>query len=373
MVTFKTDRSAANYTTLLTVDQYPKKHADHRLPRDEIKVLPLVDVYFCTGIRSDFNEVNMTQLNLNAPNNSANHLNNNPFDGLIGESIAAQTLRQMARLAATSYHTLSLTGPQGSGKAFVARIVHSGSSRGDRPFYSVDCTTLHDTDILQNLVDLAGGGTLFLQRIDHLPPALQLELLRLLEGKAQQDFRLITATDQCLSSLISAGQFRSDLYCRMLTLNIPLPPLHRRKEDIIALIQYFLNDLVATDRFTPNSEALRLLMQHSWPGNIRELRSVVARTGLFHPGARVGEKTIAKMLAMGRPVRHAGIRHGRIAQNTAQPGFNLKSYLEIEEQRFLATALEQTNGNITDAAALAGMKRSTFIDRMQQYGLDNKP
>jgi sigma-54 specific flagellar transcriptional regulator A len=317
---------------------------------------------------------------------------------IIGDSSAAHSLRQMAALAAATESPLLLTGPTGSGKTVTARAVHAASAHRNGPFIAVNCSTLtnenaafsvfginaahtHNPDYDGSMFAQARGGTLFLDAISDLPMDLQAILEKLLEGadmpgmekrRSPKDYvRIIASSNQCLASLIGQDLFRQDLFYNLSLLTIPVPPLRQRRDDIPAWIDYFLMNTPLADHFTLDRAAIELLDAHYWPGNIRELRNVVARACLFHPGGPIGVRRMGALLNMGQPSRQTSVIAEPKSYSVAiTPGFNLKSYLDEEEMRFIQSALVQTNGVVQHAADLSGIKRTTFIEKMKRHGIN---
>jgi sigma-54 dependent transcriptional regulator, flagellar regulatory protein len=322
-----------------------------------------------------------------------------PSDNIIiGDSVAAHSLRQMTALAAAADSPLLLTGPSGSGKKVTAHAVHAASARRNRPFITVNCSTLaeenaaltifgiseahsHNLENHESMFAMARGGTLFFDEIADLSLELQAILERLLEGadipgmgkrRDPQDYvRIVASTSRCLASLIGEDLFRQDLFYSLSLLTIPVPPLRQRRDDIAELIDYFLMDRPAEDHFTLDGAAMQLLEAHYWPGNIRELRNIVARACLFHPGGPIGARRMSALLNMGQPSRQVSASVEPKSQTvTIEPGFNLKSYLDDEEMRFIQSALIQTHGIVQHAADLSGIKRTTFIEKMKRHGIN---
>jgi sigma-54 dependent transcriptional regulator, flagellar regulatory protein len=317
---------------------------------------------------------------------------------IIGDSIAAHSLRQMAALAAASDGPVLLTGPSGSGKTVTARAVHAASAQRNRPFVTVNCSTLSSDDAVLSVFGInaayvynplnngsmfaqAAGGTLYLDEIADLPADAQAILEKLIEGadipgmqkrRNQKDYvRIIASTSQCLASLIGEDMFRQDLFYSLSLLTIPVPPLRQRRDDIAGLIDYFLMDRPSADHFTLERAAQQILEAHYWPGNIRELRNLVARSCLFYPGGPISASRMAALLNMGQPSRHAAVTIEQKSNSVAiEPGFNLKAYLDDEEMRYIQTALTQSKGIVQHAADLSGIKRTTFIEKMKRHGIN---
>lgn len=319
-----------------------------------------------------------------------------PDNIIIGDGSAAHCLRQMVALAASSDSAILLTGSTGSGKTVAARAIHAASPRRNNPFVAVNAASLNGEHAIERLFGIAAsgtecgretlfrqaeGGTLYFDEIANLPLEIQALLEqwishRLLPGisaDAAGGFRIIAASSQCLASMIGAGSFRQDLFYHLSLLSIPIPPLRHRREDIPVLIDYFQMDKPAETRFIPESSALQLLSAYHWPGNIRELRNLVARACLFHPGQPVGTRRMGALLHMGQPTRTAKMADAIPPDSSAmKASFNLKAHLEQEEYHFIVSALRQAKGTVQHAADMSGVKRTTFIEKMKRHGINRR-
>ncbi len=230
------------------------------------------------------------------------------FSGIVGNSPAMQEVFRLIQRVANSSATVLIQGESGTGKEMVARAIHRNSGRANRPFVAVSCAALPET-LLENELfgheknaftgatsqqpgrfELADKGTLFLDEIGDVPPGIQVKLLRVLQERAFErlggtktirvDVRLIAATNRDLRKLVQEGRFREDLYYRLEVVQIYLPPLRERKEDIPLLVEHFLKRYnEENDRriqgVTP--EAMEMLMGYDWPGNVRQLENVIQR------------------------------------------------------------------------------------------------
>jgi DNA-binding NtrC family response regulator len=306
-------------------------------------------------------------------------------DGLpvmLGESRAMQPVHRLMEKIAPSDANVLITGEHGTGKEVVARWLHAASPRAGRPLVTVNAGGLSEgvfesemfghvrgafTDAKTDRVgcfELADGGTLFLDEIANVPLAQQAKLLRALEnGEVQRvgssktrhvDVRVIAATNADVSQLVADGRFREDLLYRLNTVEIRIPPLRNRKEDVPLLANHFLRQQAerygkAVRDFTP--EAMRALLEHAWPGNVRELRHVVERAVLLTPGASV---TIEDVELRAKPA--------------AGPALE-EMTLEDAERWLITRALQRHEGNVSRAADALGVSRSALYRRLQQYGI----
>lgn len=328
--------------------------------------------------------------------------NSHANDVIIGDSVAAQSLRQMAALAAGSDSPILITGPRGCGKETAARAIHASSARRNGPFIKVNCGAKSFENILardfQASVDTpprpdgalenAHLGTLYLSDIDEMCVDVQLLIWRLLSLQPTKrapepfgpalDIRVIAATSQSVAHKVSEGTFRQDLYYRLASLTLPVPPLRQRREDIAILIDYFQREQSPGQRFTIDWAAQQALCGHSWPANIRELRHLVARTCAFHPGQIIGSHRMRSLLAMGQTAARKADRGGRANgpvfgnDGPIAGGFSLKAHLADEELRYLQSALEQAKGIVQHAADITGMKRTTFLEKMRRHGMERR-
>jgi DNA-binding NtrC family response regulator len=302
---------------------------------------------------------------------------------LIAESRAMQpVLRLMERVAPSDAHVL-ITGEHGTGKEVVARWLHAASKRAGRPFVAVNAGGVSEgvfeselfghvkgafTDAKADRAgcfELAEGGTLFLDEIANMPLGQQAKLLRVLQtgeyhpvGSSRvrrADARFLAATNVDVQKEVAEGRFREDLLYRVNTVELHLPPLRERREDIPPLVAFFARRLASrygqpARGFSP--DAMQALLEHGWPGNVRELEHVVERALLLARGPQVeGED-----LALVRP-RTEG--DGRLEQMT----------LEEVERHLIQRALARSRGQVSDAARALGLSRSALYRRLQYYGL----
>lgn len=302
-------------------------------------------------------------------------------DRIIGESPGVVELRRRIEKVAASPMAVLIRGESGTGKELVAEAIHKASPRAGGPLVAVNCASIDQARAESDLFGHERGaftgadsrhagyfqqaheGTLFLDEIGELPLECQAKLLRALEtrtirpmkGKERVvDVRLIAATNRDLLAEVTAGRFREDLYYRVAAVVIEAPPLRARPGDIPLLARHFLDCLaVSTQRpVRLSAGALRALEEFPWPGNVRQLRSVVEAA--FHMAD--GDEIMPAHLSLPR---------GTIDKGLADDGFNL----ELMEKRLMAKALEHTAGNLTKAAELMGIHRETLGIKARKHGL----
>jgi transcriptional regulator with GAF, ATPase, and Fis domain len=309
---------------------------------------------------------------------------------MVGASAALQAIIGQVRRVATTKATVLVRGESGSGKELVARAIHDSSDRRGNPFVCLNCAALSETLLESELFghekgaftgaterkvgkfEAAHRGTLMLDEIGEMSPAIQAKFLRVLEGhpfervggsvRVQVDVRVVAATNRDLEKAVSAGEFRRDLYFRLKVVEILVPPLRRRPEDIEAIAVHFLGRFSQeTGRrirgFTP--AALEALRTYHWPGNIRELRNVVERAVVLAPQEwiDVSDVSLSHLAAPGdtdKPV-------------VSKPGAFVPTTIEEMERRHVLTTLEAVGGNKTKAAAILGIERSTLDRKLAKW------
>ncbi len=312
--------------------------------------------------------------------------------GFIGDSAAAKALLKRLYQAARTSMPVLLTGETGTGKEVAARLIHQWSTRVKRTFVPINCAAIPN-ELMEGelfgytkgafsgavrdydgLMMAAEGGTVFLDEIDDTPHSLQVKLLRVLEDRVvsrlgesvwhKVDFRILAATNRDLRVLIAAGTFGEDVYERLATVSIELPPLRERTEDLKALVNQLVEKFYAEDEGatrarvrTVSREAFAALAAYPWPGNIRELRNVVY-------GALVAKRAGEALLASDLPGRLLRKEPGvggsgvcnpaEVARRVAEGTMNLKAELETLERLALTEALRRSRGNSAEAARLLG-------------------
>lgn len=277
--------------------------------------------------------------------------------GLVGATPAMQKVHALAHNAAPSLTTVLLVGETGTGKSALARVIHSLSDRAAQPFVSMDLrgTPAPSEADLRAHFERAAGGTLVLDEISALSPAMQAELLRIIQEKLF-DVRLIVSTEKDLADEVRANRFREDLYYRLNVVEIDLPPLRLRAGDVLLLAEHFMRKVAflnhkALDGFT--DAAREKILRHDWPGNVRELESAVERAVMVCRGMRID----ATDLPFDRSAQTAlGVR---------VPGSTMA---DLEKYAILRT-LEACGGSTTKTAEMLGISIRTIQYRLHQYGL----
>jgi DNA-binding NtrC family response regulator len=307
------------------------------------------------------------------------------FDNLVGKSPAMRAVFEKVRLVADTRSTVLITGESGTGKELVARAIHHNSGRRQKPFVAVNCAAIPETLIESELFghekgaftgaterraglfQAAQGGTLFIDEVGEMRPGAQSKLLRALESRrvlpvgsnreVEVDARLVAATNRELHEEVKKGNFREDLYYRLKVVEIRLPPLRERPEDIPLLVRFFLDE-IARETGRPvrdiSPEALDLLVAYDWPGNVRELRNLLEGVVVLSTRERLETGDLPEHL-----------RRGTEARAVIRAGMTLT---EIEKEAIRRT-LEQTDGRRTEAAKLLGLSVRTLQRKIKEYEL----
>ncbi len=322
-------------------------------------------------------------LALAAPAAAAPHADEGWRAGIISRSSRMADLLAEAWMVAQSEASVLLRGDSGTGKEMLARAIHQAGARAQRPFIAINCGAIPEalleselfghvkgafTDAVANhkgLIQAADGGTLLLDEIGDMPPALQVKLLRVLQERAVRpvgssqshpvDVRIVSATHRDLDAAMAAGQFREDLYYRLNVVALTLPTLAERREDIPLLANHFLSKLAAKygrrlSGFAP--EALKTLITAAWPGNVRQLYNVVEQVCALATTPLVPLALVQRALRV--------------------PSVQVLSYAEAKqrfERDYLVGLLKLTDGNVADAARLAQRNRTEFYRLLQKHEL----
>jgi two-component system response regulator AtoC len=317
------------------------------------------------------------------------------FGNIIGSSPAMQQVFSMMRKVADTKATVLITGESGTGKELVARALHYNSRRGERPLVAVNCAAIPPTLIeaelfgaakgaytgsdrlRKGLLEEADGSTLFLDEVGELPLDMQAKLLRALqEGEIKRvgenlprkvDVRFLAATNRNLAKEVEAGKFREDLFYRLNVIQIPIPPLRERPEDIPLLCAHFLEAAaqrleVEPKRLSP--QALEMIRQAPLKGNVRELENILEQATVMGEGPVIGPED----LPLGAPASRAGIK---VAVPPEEEDLKkvLKTISRLAEEQVIRRVLDRVDGNRTQAAERLGISRRALITKIRELGL----
>jgi DNA-binding NtrC family response regulator len=309
---------------------------------------------------------------------------------MVGGSPAMERLRDLIRRAGPSEGRVLVSGENGTGKELVARALHEGSRRRDRPFVKLNCAAVpaelieselfgHERGAFTGAVtarkgkfELADGGTLFLDEVGDMPPAMQAKVLRVLQENEFErvgghatlrcDVRVIAATNRDLAEEVGAGRFREDLFYRLAVVPVHVPPLRERREDVPALAARFLAEACERNGRRPMTlgrEALAALQAHPWPGNVRELRNLVERMAILVDGPEISADDVASVLPGARRPRPERYRSGA----------SFHDLVEEAEREILLGALAEHGENVSEAARALGLERSHLYKKMRALGV----
>lgn len=319
---------------------------------------------------------------LEAENRKLQTASQSGLEGIIGTSRPMlDTCRLVEKVSPTSA-TILLLGETGTGKELIAHAIHQLSARRDGPLVAINCAAIPENLLEAELfgyekgsytgaykqtrgkIELASGGSVFLDEIGDMPLALQSKLLRFLQEREVEriggretipvDVRIICATHQDLPALIADGRFREDLYYRINEVTIPLPPLRERAEDLPLLARYFLEQAArrhGRDVRGFTSKAVRVIQAHPWHGNVRELENVVNSAVIMAEGKRIRPEEL------------------RLGSTIDEGSLDLREVRAQAEQRAIQRALTQVGGNLSRVADLLGISRPTLYDLLDKHGL----
>jgi two-component system response regulator AtoC len=306
------------------------------------------------------------------------------FENIIAKSSRMQQVIEAIKVVATSNATVLITGETGTGKELVARAIHSQSPRRGKPFVAVSCAALPESLLESELFghekgsftgayaqkkgkfEFADRGTLFLDEIGEMSANIQVHLLRVLEEKefsrvggnelTKVDVRVISATNREIKEAVAKGQFREDLYYRLNVVNIELPPLRERREDIPLLAQLFLKKFALENNKEISgfsAEATDFLLRYDWPGNVRELENAIERAVILAQKPVIGIDDLPQQTLVARSI-------------------TLEKNLRQVEKNHIMNVLAQTRGNYTEAAKALGISRMTLYNKARAYGVNVK-
>jgi DNA-binding NtrC family response regulator len=326
------------------------------------------------------------------------------FENIIGTSDTIQKVFGVVSRVAPTDASVFVVGESGTGKELIARAIHANSRRSQRPFMAINCAALPDnlleTELFgyepgsftgagptskRGLLEVAAGGTFFLDEISEMSMELQAKLLRVVQERKIRrlggeveipiDVRLVSATNRDPEQAVRDGHLRQDLLYRLNVVPVKLPPLRNRREDIPALAQHFLRRFAQEydrDNLRFGPEALRILQDYDWPGNIRELQNVVERTvSLCLPGQEIGAEDMPEELVQRRT---ASARPGSAPVYSADLPFHVakNDAITLFEKGYLSEVLKRHGGNISQAARTAGIDRKTIHRMLAKYQLEGR-
>ncbi len=317
-------------------------------------------------------------------------------DNIVGSHATIQKVFELIGKVARTEVTVLIRGESGTGKELAARAIHYISRRKNSKFVALSCGALPETLIESELFgyekgaftgafsrklglfEIADGGTLFLDEIGDLSPATQVKLLRVIQEKEFQpvgglkqikvDVRLVSATNKDLEQAVKEGKFREDLYYRLNVVQIELPPLRDRKDDIPLLIKHFLKKF-NSDK-SVSKQAMGLLSRYNWPGNVRELENVIERAVALSEVKNITPEDLPKMLKEPVPgSEHVDVRlTGHIPpEDEISTITNFKKARDKFEEAFLRKSLDVCEGNISKAARKCGISRRHFYQKIKKY------
>jgi two-component system response regulator PilR (NtrC family) len=317
------------------------------------------------------------------------------WDEIIGRSAPIEEVRQLVEKVSTARTTVLVTGESGTGKEVVARAIHSAGGRRQQPFVAINCGAIPEglieselfghekgsftgaSETKAGLFEVAGSGTLFLDEVGDLPPPVQVKLLRALQERKMRRVggsadiamgaRIVAATNRDLAEEVKAGRFREDLFYRLNVIQIRMPPLRERREDIPLFLAHFLERFSAElgrPAAQLSAEAERLLAAYAYPGNVRELANIVERAVTLAEGPVIEPQVLPPAVRGPQPALPA-----ESAAMLPEGGLDLQAHLDAIERRILEQALERTRGVKTEAARLLSLTFRSLRYRLAKYGI----
>ncbi len=320
----------------------------------------------------------------------------NCTEAILGTSSEIQEVRDVIGKIADTDSTVLILGESGTGKELVARALHYGSTRHNKPFVPINCAAIPE-DLLESELfgyekgaftgaiatkigrfEAAHEGTVFLDEIGDMSPGLQVKILRVLQEKEFErvggrssikvDVRVVAATNQDLERAVEEKKFRNDLYYRLNVIPIHLPPLRERKEDVALLVSHFIDKIALRKKKTVKGihpEALKMLERYDWPGNIRELENLVERlVVLKEPDTFISVKDLPDKIRKGSLETY-----GASAVSFSAEGLDFNAAVDNFEKDLILSALSKVNGVKKKAAEILNLNRTTLIEKMKRKGL----
>lgn len=319
------------------------------------------------------------------------------LEQLVGVSEPMQQVMEFVQKVADSDSTVMIQGESGTGKELVARMLHFNSLRRDRPLVPVNCGAIPENLLESELFghekgaftgatharmgrfELAHGGTIFLDEIGELSLPLQVKLLRVLQEREFErvggnrtihvDVRIIAATNQDLETMVEEKRFRQDLFYRLNVIPIVIPPLRERRTDIPLLIDHFLarfNQSKHTEVVGLDDEALRLLTEYDWPGNIRELENMMERLAVLKKQGILSSEDLPQKISRRSIIPELKEQFIRLSED----GIHLSREVEQYEKHLIMEALKKANGVTARAAQLLHLNRTTLVEKLKRKGVD---
>ena len=314
------------------------------------------------------------------------------FEGIVGTSRAMQEVYELLERIASTESTVLITGETGTGKELAARAIHYNGPRADSRFYALHCAAIPE-ELLESelfghekgaftgavaqkmgIFEAADGGTLFLDEVGEMSLAAQVRLLRVLQEKEfipvgsttpkKSDVRLIAATNRNLAEEVREGRFREDLFYRLNVIELAVPPLRDRRDDIALLVSHFLQKFGGDRKLTLGEGTMQRLTRHDWPGNVRELENAIERAAALSGSDVLEEADLPDSL-----------HGGSAAVTSADPSYAhlpLQEARERFEQVYINEVLTKTGGNITHASKMAGIAWQNFHQKLKKYDIDAK-
>jgi len=318
---------------------------------------------------------------------------------IVGNSEPARLLREQIRIVAPTSAAILIHGENGTGKESVAHAVHRYSSRSDKSFVILNCAAIPEelveaelfghekgavpgaTSQRKGKLDLADGGSLFIEEIGEMPLASQAKLIRVIEERHFErvgggrsidvDVRIMASTCRSLEEMVKEGTFRDDLYYMLNVVPFDLLPLRERREDIPDLIDHFLEQFCrreTRERKTIHPEAVEIMQGYDWPGNVRELKNIMERLVIMSPGMTIGVEQLPDMIMDNRMQREGGEHR----LDHALEIHSLRQAREEFEREFIIQKLDENDWNITRTAEAIELERSNLHRKIRSYGIDMK-
>ena len=318
------------------------------------------------------------------------------FSGLVGSSASMQAIYKRIGIVANKTSTILIEGETGTGKELIAKAIHYNSSRKNHPLVSVNCGAIPSNLLEDELFghvkgaftgahqhrvgrfEQANHGTLFLDEVSSMPMDLQVKLLRVLQEREFQrvgsaanvkvDVRIVAATNGNLLAAVEKGEFRNDLYYRLNVIPVNVPPLRERRDDIPLLVEHFIRKF-CNEQKIPNKkvsdEALQYLVNHDWPGNVRQLENMAEMAVTLSDDRELLDTN--DFPAVCRPAKPAD----PVSEiEFPDDGINFNTVVSNLEKRLILQSLEVARGNKKKAATLLRLKRTTFVEKLRRMGVD---